>query len=637
MRLEVDRMLALCGLFGGIPFLVLAYSMKLPLGLPVTVVTSCFAYLFITTRRSSEMNRTETVTSFLPSSLVISNVLFCALFCLSIIYLANSIYVRSAEYFVLLALSFALVAAEIVLPSPKPPRCLVALSLLKIVSLSLGMQVGRYVLFPTIAGVDPFYHSLFTRLVAVTGRVPEIYNPIGGSYVSFPGFHLSGATFSLVTGLPSGDVSLLVLGAVMNVVVLLGVFKLAQLFLEDRWSLFAALVASFASILVSSRFKVVPQLMGLTLFLYVVYLLMKGSRARENSIAIFLLVTSLAITHHLSSTVTLVSLAAIVATWAIMAESAKVETSEYARSWRSRLYVVLFLAVLVISYWTYAAGLLTFVVTMIVETIHAASVLSFPLHFLSWWESDMTWFGTYAIYWLAISGLLSYLSRRRRTDLTVSLVSSICVLLAIAYGFLIFLSSWAIVPDSWYPFALVLTVIPASHSVRRLVGNGSGKTRLKLMVPVIVFCLASFSIVSPLANDDSPMFANKVMRESFLLSEVQAAVMLNDRHAGTIVTDMHYGECFFDLTLRRELSQKRLSIIEVNMLDHGEPIHGLILIRTSGYHRPVRILTGSPYARGVYSPYYYVQRTYDPSFVKRLISRGNIVYNCQSAIAVLVA
>jgi hypothetical protein len=113
--------------------------------------------------------------------------------------------------------------------------------------------------------------------------------------------------------------------------------------------------------------------------------------------------------------------------------------------------------------------------------------------------------------------------------------------------------------------------------------------------------------------------------------------LLNVIHEGPITTDGYYAQDLFNQTLNHgHLGENDLTILQTGMLEGSSPVEGLVIIRASGFLFPVTIETGGTYASGVYSPYFYVSKTYDHSFVQQMVSRGNVVYNSQSVIAIVI-
>jgi hypothetical protein len=168
-----------------------------------------------------------------------------------------------------------------------------------------------------------------------------------------------------------------------------------------------------------------------------------------------------------------------------------------------------------------------------------------------------------------------------------------------------------------------------------LVGSNGRKAKA-LFLTTLAFSVTFLSVVSPLANDDSPLFTHDVLRTSFTIEEVQAASIINGVYAGEITTDDFYGVAVFNSTLNRlSLPSDRLTAVTTMMLEGDKQVSGLVVIRTSALSHPVFILTGGTYVEGVYSPYFYILRTYNTVFVERQISSGNVLYSSRLIVAVM--
>jgi hypothetical protein len=449
--------------------------------------------------------------------------------------------------------------------------------------------------------------------------------PLNTPYTAFPNFHIEAAVLSMVTALPTLKTTLFFASGLLSIVSLVVIFKLARVLLDTRSSLLATLFASVTTWLVQSRVEMLPYLTGLSLFPFMLYFTITRDRLRFRGLVFFILFSSLVLTHTLSSFVTLFCMGAFLFGWRLVRPLRQ-----------GQLHTLLYSLIFLISYWLFVSTFSLFAIRNIVETLTHPTALGFPLHFLSWGESDLSWLGTYIIYWFAILGCLAYLSRKRRTAQRLGLVISVLGLFGISYGFMVVLSSWAVVPDRWFPFGLTLAVIPASYAIISL-AKQSEKRSKALFICILVFVLVFFSITSSFANDDFPILTRAVTVNSLTSAELQSATLLNAIHEGPITTDGYYAQDLFNQTLNHgHLGENDLTILQTGMLEGSSPVEGLVIIRASGFLFPVTIETGGTYASGVYSPYFYVSKTYDHSFVQQMVSRGNVVYNSQSVIAIVI-
>ena len=70
-------------------------------------------------------------------------------------------------------------------------------TLFQIIIIGLSISLSELFLFPTVLGVDPWWHQIFTSLILQSGYIP------GGGYpyAKIPIFHLLIANTSLITNL----------------------------------------------------------------------------------------------------------------------------------------------------------------------------------------------------------------------------------------------------------------------------------------------------------------------------------------------------------------------------------------------------------------------------------------------------
>jgi hypothetical protein len=631
----LDQLLSVLGILAGFPSLLLAYSKDLPIGVPLVLLVSCGAYLFV--RRAGILyGNTDSVRpSIIHLDPWILHLSFVVLYCLSVIELLRGLYIRSLLYFLILTAMSGQIALEILTSGERSERSLQGTVLPKILLLALNLQLGRYYSYPTIFGIDPFAHAFYVQHLIETGHILT-----NTTYTTFPGAHLIVATVGLVAALSSLKLDLCVAIGFVSVIGLIVVSKTARLFVGVQGSLIATLLASLATFLVSTRVELDSQGLALVLFAYFFWMLMRSVIPRSKRTLILLevlFIVSIVITHALSSLILLV----VLATTAVVL----VVRRNYAQPGLVHMAIlgILFVA----SYWIFASQLFDYSMNLMWETIKYATPLGFPLHFLSAKESDLAWSGTYVLYSLGIIGSLSFVSQRLRSTPRLALVSCVGVLLGTSYAFLVLLSSMAIIPERWYPFAMLMLVIPASSVSASLARKGRA---LPILLITLILCFAFLSIVSPFANDQPSFMTGKVMRLSFTTNELHAVAFLNATYDGPITTDMYYGEMLFALTFSfaerpdwtfsqyqptRHCPQ-RLTEITTGMLAGSEPSSGLVILRMSAVDTPIRLLAGHTYAKGAYSPYYYIQGTYPLGFVQRLTSEGNVLYSSGSVIAVLV-
>jgi hypothetical protein len=634
MRFQIDQVLGAFGAVAGLPLALVAYARHLPTGLPITLMVACIAYIMLSRRGFNDDQSTEPTGFFGPTVSIMVNISFLILFCVSVIVSLNSVYARPISYFLIVTGLVGIILVEIL--GAGSFVNLTKSVLPKILALALNLQLGRYFLFPTIAGIDPFVHLFFSDWVIQHGHVLS-----DSPYTAFPGAQIAAAMLTLVNGVPLKLGLYLAIGF-PTILTLVVVFKTAEFFLSTRASLLATLLASLSTYLAGLRVEMGPQALAFSLFVFIFYLMMRetiiGRSSRAVTAMLILFIVSITTTHTLTALITCV----VVVTVPL---ATKISGS------KTHLWLLALLGpVFVVSYWIFASAFFGFGVSLLLDTIRNISALGFPLHFLSSTESDLAWSGTYILYGIAILGGLAYLSRKMRNAGRVCLVLIMLTLLGISYTFFVAISSYAIIPDRWYPFALILAVIPGSDAVMRLTGRA--KLAPVLMLGLIL-SFAFLSITSPLVNDDVndglTLYTRKVMRTSFTENELYSARFVNSSYRGVVSTDILYGERVFILTLNHgELisdiatnytrileAPQKMTVLTTSMLSGEEPVQGLVVIRTEALSGPVEILSGV-YARGAYTPYHYVMETYPSSFVEETESTGNIVYNSASVITVLL-
>src|SRR5256885_6240279 len=156
------------------------------------------------------------------------------------IYTPRDPYVRPPIYFVLTALMVSLIFVDIMLDSSS--RVLRGTILTQIVVVGLSLVITQSLAFPSIVGVDPWWHRWFVNRILGSGHIPPNY-----AYSVFPIFHLEITATMLSTGL---DYKLATIGSISFLLIALDsilVWLIGRLLFTERIGLLAALLSTIAS------------------------------------------------------------------------------------------------------------------------------------------------------------------------------------------------------------------------------------------------------------------------------------------------------------------------------------------------------------------------------------------------------
>jgi hypothetical protein len=123
------------------------------------------------------------------------------------------------------------------------------LALLAVFLLTLGVRLIMIRDMATPAWVDSVHHAIITRLILEQGAIPATYEPLVDSVSAayHPGFHISLAVFTWLSGLPL-HTSMLVFGQILNALAIFAVYLFSTTFFKNRLAgIFAALITGLFS------------------------------------------------------------------------------------------------------------------------------------------------------------------------------------------------------------------------------------------------------------------------------------------------------------------------------------------------------------------------------------------------------
>ena len=169
------------------------------------------------------------------------SICFFGLFFLSILSLhfRPELYQRPLLYFILTALAAGAIACETL----SSGRWRVELVLIQVVLLGVSIAWSQLLIFPSLLGVDPWFHSVLTNRIVDEGLIPSGY-----SYSKLPLFHLMIAITSIIVGLPYKFATMVSMSLGQIICNALFVFLIADhLFRNYRTALLAALMVIIAN------------------------------------------------------------------------------------------------------------------------------------------------------------------------------------------------------------------------------------------------------------------------------------------------------------------------------------------------------------------------------------------------------
>jgi hypothetical protein len=575
---EPDLVLALLGLVGGCSaFEVYSMLAGRPAGVLFLVIgLSCLAYLSLSRKRDLGTTDFGMDLSFSPKLVAVFDLLFVFLLICSVYFSMEDLYLRNVAYFVSLWGAILLTMIEICLFVPTEE--IVADVLLKVLVIAAVLRWVPYISFPGPVGVDPWWHTFFTRLLYDSSRIPSGY-----LYSFFPVQHLVTATLKYVSSLDSLKIAQLLSVSLFEVVSLIALFGIGELVLGRRLGLVVALIAGVSDWHIQWGTALIPTSLGLGFFTIVVFLVLKG-RDRSQLATTALLMGTLILAHTISSFILLVTLASMFVAprlYQLLLKKAPERLVSFS--------LVLLFAIGVFGYWSYGSSFLSGEVLSIERTFSGLEALTYatappPSLFLDYWsrsqlQIEVDNMGMYLLYWLGILGSLVWLSRHNSNSTAFCLILAAGVLFAISYGST-FLGARLLVPDRWVAFIYILLAAPAVKGLQVVSGLAKNKKVGLAVATTMVLALSIMMTTDSTANlGSSALFDGQ--RFALSIPEIHASEFLRAKYQGVILTDNYYIDSF-----SYEANWEIGSTYLIN--GTGELVRdGLIAVRKSSYSSPM--------------------------------------------------
>lgn len=508
--------------------------------------------------------------------------LFIVLFMLSLfsLYLRPSLYERPLIYFIIISFMSGIISAEIILFQKK----MTSIILFQIILLGVSVAWSQLLIFPSLLGMDPWYHQNITLQIVQNHLIPS-----GFSYSKLPLFHLYVALTSIITGM---DYKFAVMSSVSFLQLVcnaLFIFLLSKFTFNDmRVALYSSLLLMLSNYHIRMSFWSIPNSFASIFILMILYSLLK-LRINHKLISVLfsiIFMISLVLTHS----VTAMCMAIILFMVWISFYLYNLILFNANKSPFSFSYFMLFV-VFMFFWWTFASGHISTFSNLIKfgfsmdffihtpEELIQQSINNVPIS-----ERTFNFLGTLLYFTVSSVGYFYMISTRYGTKY------SFCVLSAgftpLLLSFFSNISSHSIILDRWLFFSQMLLSIPLALSIL-LCCNALRYDNLKKALFVsITIILAFLLILSPPANLDYNKFSShSSMREALTTSELKAVKTTSNFCTGPIKTDNYYARsmsyAYDTSTFDNELFYNSISSLKGH----------LILIRTGLIGKPFNIFS----------------------------------------------
>jgi hypothetical protein len=533
---DLDTKLAIVGIVFSlllIIFLVREFGRFIYVLTGVLALISCILWLLIRKSHTFKFQMTESRTQTL-----ICSIFFFALFTLSIfsVYFRPDIYERPLSYFALTTLMAGVIAWEILVSG----RRHIGLILIQILLLGTSIAWSQLLIFPSLVGADPWYHS------AVTNRIIEDGFISGGAYSKLPLFHLMIASTSLLIDLPYKLATMLSVSIGQIVCNAMFVFLIANiLFKNHRVGLLASLFVIIANNHIYMSYWSIPNGFGVVFIPIVLYLILsrmstdnEGNEKVFGTIIILLFMVTIVLTH----TVAAMGMAVIlIVAWIASKfyEGPRIRAGNHVA-----FSIPLGFTVMMFTWWTYASGHIQTLGSLVEWGFSADFFSSSPAEVISYGisiplsEQLFNFLGMFLFFALSFIGIFYMISRRGNFS---TFTISWAMIAPLTISFFSLITGHSVIEHRWWYLGQILLSVPLAFSIYLLATwKPRHPVRAHAFITCFVIVFSFLLIMSPIANVDNHTFSpNSAVTPSLTGSEMQSINAIAALYSGQIGTERY--------------------------------------------------------------------------------------------------
>lgn len=575
---ELDKNLAIVG---AVFSLILTIWLKVVIDRPVYVMVGllcfivCTGYLIIRKRIPQSVIPSLEELNCSTRFYITLNIFFFILFSYSIIiiYLRPEPYVRPLGYFIATALMAVIVANEILFLSPKKPQ--VWFTLCKIIIIGLSLQYSQTLIFPSIVGIDPWFHQWFTLKILENGYVSDT---IG--YSKMPLMHLMITITSLITDLGYKMATMFSISTIQVISDALFVFLLGKLIINNKVGLLATLLLETSNQHTRFGYWTMPNTMGAIFILPIIFIFLKMKRDKPliGNIFLMFLMGPLILTHTISALCLSILLFVF---WLSSLIYMKLFHEEFDLS--VTLTICVLYTTMMLAYWSFISGdFLTLFNLVKIGAVNPLWIKNFnDFNYIPVMEQIFNQLGMFLFFSLSFIGVFYIMSKPfRNSDRVIIIIGGLVML---GLGFFSLISNITIIAHRWYYFSQILLAIPLSLSLFLINGIFKHRIKKRFLISIFVFIIVFLQIMSPESNIDNRIFSeNSGSRLALTDSELQAGNTISTIYNGRVGTDKYYNHLFrYQLETKYEYIDNSLETGDFRILTDI-----MILIRKEAVNHP---------------------------------------------------
>lgn len=225
---EIDKTLSFVLIFFSLLFLVFTVIIERPLYTLLGFIMLLTGIIWLYSRKKAFITFDSNFTIY-----IFLNIIFFLSFSVSLLILCfrSEIYVRPLSYFIITSFMAGIIALEIMF-SPSKKFNIIILS--QVIIIGLSISLSQLFIFPTVLGVNPWWHQMFSSLI-----LESHYIPGGGyPYAKLPIFHLLISITSIITGWGYNLSSIVSITLPLTIICVLLTYNIGKYLINDKVGLF---------------------------------------------------------------------------------------------------------------------------------------------------------------------------------------------------------------------------------------------------------------------------------------------------------------------------------------------------------------------------------------------------------------
>ena len=589
----IDSIFAVLGFLFGLFMMVINffYVSNVLLLLSPLIVISCTLYL----RYRNEFRESPS-SSLLEinhrHSMILSIIWWSLTTAALITYYLSEIYTRHPLFFIFISGAVAVLGVQII-SFRGSNRTKVFIYIVKILMISIIFRASAYYISPYPVGSDPWGHREYISYFLDYGRVavPQDF-PI--YYLNYPVAHLHAAFTSLLTSISSHD-ALFLLGVILAISTIVTFLIGLMLTGNVRLALISMLLLNFTDAHIQWSIQVIAMSFGIAIYAFIIFFALRiYSKPEERLKYIPFMLTFLGIivwVHTIAAFITLLSLFLLIMGY-ILYDVVYNKNILSFRSENAQLLVgpSLFLIIVALSHWMdpsypfFDMTLDKLFKSLSMEAQFIGATTLSNVH--GRWEELLETAGFCLYAFFGFIGALYCLSHKEQAKKYFTVIILVLVLFIARYIFPIFGMS-NIIPSRWPAFAFSCFALFVGFGIFCALRLFKTKRNILCMAAILLFIGSFFMITNDLANNDSPLYGEKVSPKLIWTeSEMNMFYWINYSYDDKIITDEHTQQRPFNTYLKNQKA-KTYRLLPDGKIDTDFLSKGLIIWREDSLNRPV--------------------------------------------------